>query len=188
MRKLTNLELRAVADRRGQARLNTRLSVIPTEAEESLHTKHKEIYVILDNIRSVYNIGAIFRTADAAGITKLYLCGICAHPPRPDLEKTALKTIPYVDWEYHASAKSLVESLKSKGVQIIALEQTDESIDYRKIKYDIPLAIIVGNEVDGVSQEVLDLSDKSIEIPMHGFANSLNVTTALGIVLFSMQD
>jgi len=143
-----------------------------------------EVYLILDNIRSMYNVGAIFRTADAAKIKKLYLCGITATPPRAEIEKTALKTIEYVPWEHVPNLKFKIQNLKKRGIQIVALEQTDQSIDYRKFKYKKPVAIIVGNEVDGIGQDILDLCDSAIEIPMHGIANSLNVATAVGIVLF----
>lgn len=150
------------------------------------------IYLILDNIRSMYNMGAIFRTADAAGIKKLYLCGITATPPRKEIEKTALKTIEYVDWEHCKSTKDLVLILKKQGVIIIALEQTDESLDYLKLDYKNPtgkpIALIVGHETEGIDQEVLDLCHKSIEIPMHGIANSLNVATAVGIILYKATE
>lgn len=143
----------------------------------------KEVYLVLDNIRSAHNVGAIFRTADAARVKKIYLCGITAHPPRADIEKTALQTIEYQPWEYNPSAKLTVKSLKQKGVQIVALEQTDQSINYKEFKYQKPLAIVVGNEVEGIDENVLALCDAAIEIPMHGIANSLNITTATGIVL-----
>lgn len=170
MRKLTNVELRKTAEARVQKN----------------NTFKKEIYLVLDNLRSVYNIGAIFRTADAAKIKKLYLCGICAHPPRQDLEKTALKTIPYVNWQYLKSSLRLIKKLKNNGLKIVALEQTDQSVDYRTIQYEGPMVLVVGNETDGISQKVIDLCDLSVEIPQHGFANSLNVTTATGIVLFHL--
>lgn len=143
-----------------------------------------EVYLILDNIRSMYNVGAIFRTADAARIKKLYLCGITATPPRKEIEKTALKTIDYVPWEYIANLKLKIKKLKQEGIQIVGLEQTDQFIDYRKFDYAKPVAIIIGNEVDGISQEILDLCDAVVEIPMQGIANSLNVATAAGIILF----
>ena len=149
-----------------------------------------EVYLILDNIRSMYNVGAIFRTADAARIKKLYLCGITATPPRKEIEKTALKTIDPpaggVPWEYHDDVKQLTKELNNAGTQIVALEQTDESVDYRKFNYKKAVAIIIGNEVDGISDEVLDLCDAAVEIPMQGIANSLNVATAAGIILFEV--
>ena len=153
-----------------------------------IHLNRNEIYLILDNIRSIYNVGAIFRTADAAKIKKLYLCGITAYPPRAEIEKTALKTIEYVPWEYNKSLKRIVKSLRQRDVQIIGLEQTDTSVKYNKFKYKKPVAIIVGNEVTGIDNEVLALCDGTIEIPMHGIANSLNVTTAVGIVLFNILN
>lgn len=148
----------------------------------------QDIYLILDNVRSMYNVGAIFRTADAAGIKKLYLCGITATPPRKEIEKTALKTVDFVDWEYFSSTKELVLKLKEKDVKIIALEQTEQSIDYHTFSYNRPLAIIIGHETEGIDQEILDLCDYSIEIPMHGIANSLNVATAAGIILYKATE
>jgi tRNA G18 (ribose-2'-O)-methylase SpoU len=160
---------------------------------EKLRSKPKpDIYLVLDNIRSMYNVGAIFRTCDAAGIKKMYLCGITASPPRKEIEKTALKTIDYVPWEHFDSTKELILKLKEKGVKIVALEITNESGDYAKFNYDPPaggsLAIIVGHETEGISQEVLDLCDSSIEIPMRGISNSLNVATAVGIILYKATE
>jgi len=145
-----------------------------------------EVYLILDNIRSVYNVGAIFRTADATRVKKIFLCGITAYPPRADLEKTALRTIEHVPWEYCGETIEIVQNLKQKEVTIVALEQTDESTNYNKFKYEKPIAIIVGSEVGGVSNEVLKLCDALIEIPMHGIANSLNVATSAGIILYKI--
>jgi len=152
---------------------------------DSLKTKPRpEVYLILDNIRSMYNVGAIFRTADAAGIKKLYLCGITATPPRKEIEKTALKTIDFVPWEYYESTSDLILNLQKKNIKVIALEQTHESQNYHTFSYTKPLAIVIGHETEGISQDVLDLCDSAIEIPMNGIANSLNVATAAGIILF----
>lgn len=153
---------------------------------KKIHSNRNEIYLILDNIRSMYNVGAIFRTADAAKIKKLYLCGITATPPRAEIEKTALKTIEYVPWEHVSNLKLKIKNLKKRGIQIVALEQTDQSINYRKFKYKKPVAIIVGNEVTGIDNDVLKLCNAAVEIPMHGIANSLNVTTAVGIILYHL--
>lgn len=144
------------------------------------------VILILDNIRSMYNVGAIFRTADAAKVEKVYLCGITARPPRKEIEKTALKTVNFVPWEYRDDVKKLITELKNKGMQIIALEQTDTSKDYKDFDFQKPVAIILGHEVDGVSDDLLELCDASVEIPMHGIANSLNVATATGIILFHL--
>lgn len=147
-----------------------------------------EVYVILDNIRSMHNVGAIFRTADAARVSCVFLCGITATPPRPQISKTALNTIDYVPWKYYRSTLRLVKILRKRGVQIVALEQTSDSIDYRQFKYNKPVAIILGNEVEGVSDKVLEVCDGCVEIPMRGIANSLNVSTAAGIALFQLID
>lgn len=146
------------------------------------------ISLILDNIRSIYNVGAIFRTADAVKIKKLYLCGITAYPPRKEIEKTALKTIDFVPWEHSESTVEVINKLKKNGVKIVALEQCEESINYLDFEYKKPLAIIIGNEVEGINQEVLDLCDSVIYISMQGIANSLNVATATGIILFKANE
>ncbi len=149
-------------------------------------SSQKEIYLVLDNIRSMHNIGAIFRTADAAGVKKIFLCGITATPPRPQIAKTALNTIDHVQWKYYKSSLKAVQNLIHNNIQIVCLEQTDDSIDYRNFSYHKPLAIIVGNEIEGIRDEIISLSDIRIEIPMHGIANSLNVATATGIALFNI--
>ena len=171
MRKLLNPELRATAEARVKKGL-----------------KRKEIYLVLDNLRSVYNIGAIFRSADAAGVKKIYLCGICAHPPRPDLHKTALGTEDYMDWEYCEKAIDVVEKLKKDKIKLAALELTDKSQDFRTLSKAEPIAIVVGNEVDGIADEVLAACDLAIDIPMAGWANSINVATSDAVVLFSLID
>lgn len=147
-----------------------------------------EIYLILENIRSMYNVGAIFRTADAAGIKKIYLCGITAYPPRKEIEKTALKTIEYVSWEYCKSAQEVVLKLKNSGVKIVALEQTDTSHDYLQFDFKAPVAIVIGHETEGVTEDLLSICDEAIEIPMRGIANSLNVATAAGIILYKATE
>jgi tRNA G18 (ribose-2'-O)-methylase SpoU len=145
-----------------------------------------EIYLVLDNIRSMYNIGAMFRTADAVRVKKIFLCGICATPPRNKIYKTSLGAVEWVDWEYVSSAKLIVQNLKQEGVQIVCLEQTDDSVDYAKAKYKLPIAIVLGHELRGISNDALSLADLRVEIPMHGRANSLNVATAAGVILFDV--
>lgn len=150
-----------------------------------------KIYLVLDNIRSMENVGSIFRTADAAGVAKIYLCGITPKPPRKEIDKTALGAVDFVDWEHQDNLKFLISNLKKSGVKIIALEQDKRSIPYTQLNsesgiLDSDFALIVGNEVDGVSSEILDLCDKIIEIPMHGQKNSLNVAVATGIALFEL--
>lgn len=152
---------------------------------ERIESQEKnDIYLVLDNIRSMYNVGAIFRSAEGAKVKKIFLCGITATPPREQIFKTSLGAVEWVDWQYYKNTEDAINHLKKSGVRIIALEQTDVSIDYKKAQYDPPLAIVVGHELKGVSPQALELSDLSVEIPMYGKSNSLNVATATGIVLF----
>lgn len=145
-----------------------------------------EIYLVLDNIRSMYNVGAIFRSAEGARVKKILLCGITATPPREKIFKTSLGAVDWVDWEYFESTRDAVLNLKKSGVQIVALEQTDESIHYKNTKYRRPIAIVIGHELKGISKSVLGICDFSVEIPMFGKSNSLNVATATGIVLYEI--
>ena len=138
-------------------------------------------YVVLDNIRSLENIGSIFRTSDALGVDKIYLCGISGQPPHHKISKTALgaeKTIPF---EYHKSASRLIKKLKAEKVRIVALEQNTKAIDYRKLKSKFPLALVVGNEVKGISKNILVNSDIIIYLPQKGKKESLNVAVAFGV-------
>ncbi len=144
------------------------------------------IYIVLENIRSLYNVGAIFRTSDAVLIKKLYLCGITGYPPRKEISKTALGTTEFIPWEYHKDATKIICNLKNKKIKIIALEQTDGSIEYTKAKYQFPLCLVLGHEREGISEKTLNLCDFSINIPMLGMANSLNVATAYGVVVFEI--
>ncbi|MBI5808851.1 MAG: RNA methyltransferase [Ignavibacteriales bacterium] len=146
------------------------------------------VYVILNSIRSSYNVGAIFRTSDGAMIKKLFLCGYTPTPEKKEVLKTALGSQNSVDWEYVKDAKEIVLKLKSEGVKICALELTGNSFPYYEIKNDsFPLALIIGNEISGVQQELLDLCDFSIEIPQYGIKQSLNVAVAYGISIFDMR-
>jgi tRNA G18 (ribose-2'-O)-methylase SpoU len=146
------------------------------------------VYVILNSIRSSYNVGSIFRTSDGAMIKKLFLCGYTPHPPKKEILKTALGATESVEWEYVKDAITLVKKLKNDGVKICALEQTDKSISYSEIDAGtFPVALIVGNEISGVSQELIDLCDFSIEIPQYGIKQSLNVAVAYGISIFEFR-
>lgn len=141
----------------------------------------EEFYVVCDNIRSLENIGSIFRTADALGVAKIYLCGISGKPPHEKIAKTALgaeKTIPF---EYHKQAWRLVEKLKKENINIVSLEQHKRAVDIKKLNVKFPLALVIGNEVKGVSKKVLELSDKIVFLPMKGQKESLNVSVAFGV-------
>ena len=145
-----------------------------------------EIYVILDNIKAMENVGAIFRTCDAVRVKKIYLCGITATPPRNKIFKTSMGAVEHVDWEYCTSSEIITKKLKLEGVHIVALEQTNKSVDYTKAKYQRPIAIVLGHEKNGVSKDVLNLCDMTVEIPMFGHANSLNVATSAGVILYEV--
>lgn len=137
------------------------------------------------------NVGSIFRTADAAGVSKLYLTGITPKPPRKEIDKAALGAVDYVEWEYAEDIKELISKLKSDGIEIIAVEQDPRSVPYTKYQPLFPdksIAFVMGNEVDGVQPAALDLADQIIEIPMHGQKNSLNVAVAAGIILFKANE
>jgi 23S rRNA (guanosine2251-2'-O)-methyltransferase len=141
----------------------------------------KEFYVICDNIRSLENIGSIFRTADALGVGKIFLCGICGKPPNHKISKTALGAENEISWEYIKQTGRLIDKLKRDRINIIALEQDKNSVDLKKFKPEFPLALIVGNEVKGISPKILKKCDKIIELPMLGKKESLNVSVAFGV-------
>ena len=128
----------------------------------------KDFYVICDNIRSLENIGSIFRTSDALGVSKVFLCGISGKPPHHKISKTALGAEETIPFEYYRQIGRLVDKLKKEKVQVVALEQDKKAILYTKLKPKFPLALIVGNEVKGVSKKILKKCDKIIFLPMHG--------------------
>lgn len=144
------------------------------------------VVAVLDNVRSLYNTGSIFRTADAAGIERLYLCGITAAPPHPSIRKTALGADERVPYEHDWNAYSTVARLRYQGYRIAAIETGPASIDLFDWQPEFPLAVLFGNEVDGVSQPLLDLSDVRVSIPMYGVKRSLNVATAAGVVFYEL--
>jgi len=154
----------------------------------------KTSVLILDNIRSVENTGSIFRTAEGLGVSKIYLIGTIPTPldrfgrKRSDFAKVSLGAEDGIDWEYSKDIKSVVEELKSQNFQIISLEQTEDSQNLRDFKTSKNFALIVGNEVEGVSKEALRLSDEVVEIKMRGSKESLNVSVALGIALFTLAE
>ncbi|MBD3334198.1 MAG: TrmH family RNA methyltransferase [Candidatus Eisenbacteria bacterium] len=141
-------------------------------------------YVVLDNIRSVYNVGSIFRTSDALRLSHLYLCGMTAYPPHPKLDKTALGAAGHVPWSHAADAVSVVRDLQERGIPIWACETGPGADDYLGAEFPAPAAFVFGHEVAGVSPAVLELAERRIAIPMGGFKASLNVATAYGVILF----
>lgn len=146
------------------------------------------IVVVLDNIRSLNNIGSVFRTSDAMAVEAVYLCGITAKPPHREINKTALGATESVAWEYFDRTELAIEKLRDKGYTIVSIEQTQNSTylnDY-EVKKDQKLAIIMGHEVNGVAQEIIDLSDDVIEIPQKGTKHSLNISVTTGVVLWDL--
>ena len=142
----------------------------------------KNVLLILHNIRSRENVGSIFRTADAAGVSKIYLCGITPTPPHEKISKTALGAETYVSWKYCKQTWRLLEKLKKEGVIVVALEQTKDAQNIfaraALVKTRAALALVLGNEVKGLSRQILKYCDKKISIPMHGKKESLNVSLA----------
>lgn len=152
------------------------------EAEKS------PIIIILDNVRSLNNIGSVFRTADAFLVQKIYLCGITATPPHKDIRKTALGATESVDWEYRKDTLALVEELKSNHIKVISVEQAENAIMLNEFQVDTDktVALIFGNEVKGVSQEVVSASDAVLEIPQLGTKHSLNISVSAGVVVWDI--
>lgn len=144
------------------------------------------LVVILDNVRSMHNIGSIFRTSDGFAIEKIYLCGITAQPPHREIEKTALGATQSIEWAYFESTIDAINTLRSDGYQIIAVEQAESSVMLNQYQPDqsSKYALIFGNEVNGVSDEVMNIIDACIEIPQFGTKHSFNIVVSAGIVLW----
>ena len=150
--------------------------------------KKQEIYIVLDNVLDTYNIGSIFRLADALAVKKVYLCGETETPPNHRIKKASINTTEVVEWSYAEKAKEVIKDLRLriKDIQIIAIEQASGSIQYDKFEYKMPICLVVGHETNGVSKEVLKICDGIVEIPMFGVNKSLNVMVSLGIVLYTI--
>ena len=149
--------------------------------------KRAPVYVVLDNVRSLYNVGSIFRTSDGAFIEKIFLTGFTPYPPRPEIEKTALGATATIPWEYYKDPVEIITKLKNEKIKIVSLEHTDKSIPYYNYNpNDYPTCLVVGNEIKGIRDEILKLTDIAIEIPMYGMKQSLNVSVAYGIAIFDL--
>ena len=168
---------------------NSELNRIDVKSFKSI--KKTPLIVVLDNIRSLNNIGSIFRTCDAFLVSKIYLCGITAKPPNRKINKTALGSTNSVEWEYFKSTIKLIEKLKSEGVKIWSIEQVEraQKLNYiEKIDSKLKHAIVFGNEVKGVDQKIIDISENTIEIDQYGTKHSLNVSVAAGIVIWKFYN
>lgn len=148
-----------------------------------MNAKEKKLCVIAHNIRSLWNVGSLFRTCDGFGVTKLYLTGYTGRPPRKEITKTALGAEEFVPWEHVDEPMNVVEDLKKEGYMIVSLEQTDRSSSIYEFSPSYPLCLILGNEIAGVRDDLLARSDAIVEIPMKGKKESLNVAVAAGIAL-----
>ncbi len=156
-------------------------------ADEYKQAEKLPIVVVLENIRSAYNVGSVFRTADAFLLDRIYICGYTAHPPHKEIKKTALGADESVDWKYFKTTKEAVDELRKENFKIFSVEQAEKSIMLNTLKSDNEkLAIVFGNEVTGVEQATIQLSDGCIEIPQLGIKHSLNVSVAAGIVLWEL--
>lgn len=152
--------------------------------------KRNAIYIVLDNVLDTYNIGSIFRLADAVVAKKIYLCGDTATPPNHRIKKASINTTEWVEWEYCETASNAVLRVKREAerVKIIAIEQSTKSVQYNTFNYKLPICLVVGHETNGVSKVVLDMVDAIVEIPMFGVNKSLNVMVSLGIVLYEVIE
>ncbi len=148
--------------------------------------KRNPIYLVLDNVQDTYNIGSLFRLADAIAAKKIYLCGEMEYPPSSRIHKAAVGTEAWVTWEKADKTVKVVKDLKDKGVQIIAVEQDRRAINYEKLEPKFPVAIVVGHETTGVSREALDLADTIVELPMYGINHSFNVWGSAAVVAYKV--
>ncbi len=172
---------------------------------EAQKLKRHPIYLILENVYDTYNVGGLFRLADALAVTKIYLCGETEIPPNPKIKKASIGTYKVVPWEYKKTAKEAIEELRSLSfprrresssgspiksgmtdtkIQVVAIEQSEMAVEYTKAEYGFPIALIVGNETSGVTKETLKLADQIVEIPMWGINKSLNVIVSAAIVSY----
>ncbi|MEK7165635.1 MAG: TrmH family RNA methyltransferase [Patescibacteria group bacterium] len=161
----------------------------PTEAQTK-SIKKRPIFIVLDNVLDTYNVGSIFRLADAVACEKVFLCGETLTPPNHRIKKASISTWKWVEWEYAKSATDAIKKLTTHNPQLttIAVEQDARSVQFDQVKYELPLALVVGNESYGVSKEVLDMADMIVELPMFGVNKSLNVMVSCGIVLYEIMS
>ena len=152
--------------------------------------KKNPIYIILDNVLDTYNIGAIFRLADAVAAEKVIICGESEVPPHTRIKKASINTTEWVSWSYASTAVEALQELRIKNqeLRIVCIEQDPRSVPYDEFEYQFPIALVVGHETTGVSKEVLKMSDAVVELPMFGVNKSLNVMVSLGIVLYEVLE
>lgn len=159
----------------------------PSKSDLKSITKNP-IYIVLDRVIDTYNIGSLFRLADAIAAEKFYICGDVEYPPSSRIHKAAVGTEAWVPWEKVDSATQIIKKLKDRGVQIVAVEQSPRAINYSDLKPRFPVAIVVGNETEGVSKEVLGLADIVVELPMYGVNKSFNVWGSAAVVAYKVLE
>lgn len=165
-----------------------RKTVFSSDAKAQI--KRNPVYIVLDNVLDTYNVGAIFRLADAVAATRVYLCGMTETPPNSRIKKASINTTEWVTWSYASTAVEALQEIKDQrsNIKVYAVEQDSRSVRYDKVEYSFPIALVVGHETEGVSKEVLDMADRIVEIPMWGVNKSLNVMVSLGIVLYEAMS
>lgn len=165
-----------------------KLRVLKGDEELKKKIKKNPIYIVLDNVLDTYNIGAVFRLADAVAAEKVILCAGSETPPNSRIKKASINTTEWVDWQYYPTAEEAIEDLrlKIKDLQVISVELDKRAVPYAEVEYNFPVAIVVGHETDGVSEGVMKMSDHIVELPMYGVNISLNVMVSLGIVLYEV--
>lgn len=167
--------------------MSDRLPYLATQASTGYEGVSKlPVGVLLDNVRSMYNVGSFFRTMDAAACEKLYLCGITARPPKRAIAKTALGSEETVPWEHHANAAGLARDLHARNFELAAIETTPQAVDLFDWQPRFPVCLLFGHEVDGLDPQLLEACDTQVRIPMLGRKHSLNVATAGGVVIYEL--
>jgi len=169
--------------------LHSEIAARRLTVDQAVSAVRTPIYGLLENVRSLYNVGSIFRTSDAVLLSKLYLTGFTPYPPRPEISKTALGAVESVPWSYHKKPIEAIEEIKSKGIRFIVLEQTRESMPIWELPGDIfPACIAVGNEIGGITKDVAEVADFAVDIPMKGVKHSLNVAVAYGVAVYRLFE
>jgi tRNA G18 (ribose-2'-O)-methylase SpoU len=160
----------------------------PPKGTEAKDIKRNPIYLVLDKIIDTYNVGSLFRLADATAVTKMYHCGDMEYPPSAKIHKAGVGTDEWVPWEKRATTLKVVKELKKQGVQIVVVEQDKKSVSYTDLKPDFPCAVVVGNETDGVCKEVLGEADIIVELPMFGVNKSFNVWGSAAVIVYKLLE
>ncbi len=156
--------------------------------EEFKNIKRNDIYIVLDSLKCAHNIGTILRLADSLLIKKVYICGNTIIPPNKKIRSSSRGSEKWVPWEYHENALEVIRKLKDKNIEIVSVEVTDDSIDYREYKPKDKVCLIFGREYDGVSKDIINMSDRFIHLPLLGMANSINVSAAASVTMYDVYS